>query len=1309
MVRFIALKIQGIRSVGDKPHVINFLDPLTLIQGENGTGKTTLIEALNYVTTGALPSGKMQAFIHNNRVAQKQRVDALVQLEFENVYGQMCTITKRMSSNIKGDKCTTKSDDFTMSILDRNGKEYSISSKVVDFNREVLKHLGVSKAILENVIFCHQEESCWPLGEPKELKTRFDEIFEVTKYVKAMENFKKLSREYESSVKTIEIELPYLETQMSEFLKFQSEFNNYKKIKNDLVMGIESVENENKRLQENLVDVRQERKVIEDSEKEFIDLNAKKVMLIKQIESTSTVEVYDGVKENLLKEIEELSSYSDQNSIEDIRSKLLSDIGNAEAEISRNKELREEIEECKKDWDDNMKKLEDLKAEKDSIWYRVVVENNICKKYEGNTSECLHSLKFHWNAECDQFKNSKEKILKESQENYSKNQFKFMEVRNLLDQITTTMASKKLELENNRNDLELFKKSQEEIVEVTFQLNEKKKELDSIDQEEINKIDEAKRNKRSIEDTIEILNALNNTLEIQSQKENEFDLESSKSNGFFNNILGPQFIYGKLYTNLKEKITICEDQIKSKQKMRENVTITLNDLGKYTAAHEAIIKKYDEESKEYKNRLQELILDDVNIIEQITVTENSIIEIRKKIGLIEGYKNVYEIWLEESKACNACPLCKSKFTSHDSISSFEEELNNKINHSPNELENLKKLLYENENILKVLKEADEISKKYNNLQICEIPKEQEIVKERYNERIKYLEEMELIENDLDELNTRLDHMKKFESEAIKLDNLCNNFKEFDLQVKDAVKKACAAFFPNCISPLTFEEGHNIFSVKEKSSLLTRELENLKNFILHINNMNQKKNSLSQEIQILTNRRMGNLESIQKINSMEEKIYHLVAELESLNGKYEELVVQVPELEEKVNNNKIKIEEIEKELHEYEFKMSRKLVKLDSDIENLENKENNINNLEENLKSFQYDEYTKKTNEIETNIKYFEELKSNLNKELLLLERRKDFLVTKQCQLNSLNLKDELSELEKKIMVNEYDKKIKDAIIEKEKRINNEIAKTAVEISCMKGELKETEKRLTELNRSLNDSNYVHVEKKLKQKLIRKIILKKAIRDLNLCYKVLDNSILKFHEDKMNEINLTLSELWKKVYTGNDIECIKIKSKENSSAGDKRKSYDYAVVMIVDGNEIEMRDRCSAGQRMLASILIRIALCEVFCHQCPIIALDEPTTNLDVNKVENISEMLTDLVTFRMNGLPSKPKDDCCVEERINLEESWANSSRAKRNFSNFQLIVITHDMQLTHLLYRNFKPEYIYQFRKESDGTSKITAHKSIQ
>lgn len=56
-----------------------------------------------------------------------------------------------------------------------------ISTKCAEMDVEIPQLLGVSKAVLENVIFCHQEDSYWPLAEPSTLKKKFDDIFEATK------------------------------------------------------------------------------------------------------------------------------------------------------------------------------------------------------------------------------------------------------------------------------------------------------------------------------------------------------------------------------------------------------------------------------------------------------------------------------------------------------------------------------------------------------------------------------------------------------------------------------------------------------------------------------------------------------------------------------------------------------------------------------------------------------------------------------------------------------------------------------------------------------------------------------------------------------------------------------------------------------------------------------------------------------------------------------------------------------------------------------------------------------------------------
>lgn len=66
-----------------------------------------------------------------------------------------------------------------------------------------------------------------------------------------------------------------------------------------------------------------------------------------------------------------------------------------------------------------------------------------------------------------------------------------------------------------------------------------------------------------------------------------------------------------------------------------------------------------------------------------------------------------------------------------------------------------------------------------------------------------------------------------------------------------------------------------------------------------------------------------------------------------------------------------------------------------------------------------------------------------------------------------------------------------------------------------------------------------------------------------------------------------------------------------------------VVMFKDTNEMDMRGRCSAGQKVLASIIIRLALAESFSLNCGVMALDEPTTNLDHDNIQALAASLNE--------------------------------------------------------------------------------------
>lgn len=120
-------------------------------------------------------------------------------------------------------------------------------------------------------------------------------------------------------------------------------------------------------------------------------------------------------------------------------------------------------------------------------------------------------------------------------------------------------------------------------------------------------------------------------------------------------------------------------------------------------------------------------------------------------------------------------------------------------------------------------------------------------------------------------------------------------------------------------------------------------------------------------------------------------------------------------------------------------------------------------------------------------------------------------------------------------------------------------------------------------------------------------------------------------------------MWLLVYQGKDIDAIEIESGSDlADTTTKVRSYNYRVVMKKGDVPLDMRGRCSAGQKVLAAIVIRLALAETFCLNCGILALDEPTTNLDDANKLGLATALARLII-----------------------------SRSKQQ--NFQLICITHD------------------------------------
>lgn len=202
------LSIRGVRSFGTAQRdeqVISFSTPITLILGENGCGKTTIIECLKYALIGELPPGssKGQSFVHDPKIFNVSESLAQVKLQVKNGSGDKITVCRSMKSSAAkratgGLKFETL--DSTINVV-LNGKHESISKRCADTNIEMAHVMGVPKAIINNVLFCHQEDSSWPLDEAKKLKERFDEIFGTTEYNKAIDKILKCRKAYEAKAK----------------------------------------------------------------------------------------------------------------------------------------------------------------------------------------------------------------------------------------------------------------------------------------------------------------------------------------------------------------------------------------------------------------------------------------------------------------------------------------------------------------------------------------------------------------------------------------------------------------------------------------------------------------------------------------------------------------------------------------------------------------------------------------------------------------------------------------------------------------------------------------------------------------------------------------------------------------------------------------------------------------------------------------------------------------------------------------------------------------------------------------------------
>lgn len=121
-------------------------------------------------------------------------------MSFDGTTGAKMVINRQLQLLVKKNTRQQKTLECTL-VATQNGERSALSSRVAEIDLLMPQNLGVSKAILDSVIFCHQDESLWPMSEPSALKKKFDEIFEALKYTKAIDNIKTLRKAQNEALK----------------------------------------------------------------------------------------------------------------------------------------------------------------------------------------------------------------------------------------------------------------------------------------------------------------------------------------------------------------------------------------------------------------------------------------------------------------------------------------------------------------------------------------------------------------------------------------------------------------------------------------------------------------------------------------------------------------------------------------------------------------------------------------------------------------------------------------------------------------------------------------------------------------------------------------------------------------------------------------------------------------------------------------------------------------------------------------------------------------------------------------------------
>lgn len=1297
------LSIQGIRSFDSNDReTIEFGAPLTLIVGMNGSGKTTIIECLKYATTGDLPpNSKGGVFVHDPKITGEKDIRAQVKLAFTSANGINMIVTRNIQLLAKKTTNTFKTLEGQLVAINKSGERTTLSTKSVELDTQVPLYMGVPKAILDYVIFCHQEDSLWPLSEPSNLKKKFDEIFQAMKFTKAIDNLKTIRKDMVVDIKLL--------TQSVEHLKIDKDRSRTTKMKiHQLEAKIDEYQSEVNLIEDQLNKVTRESDKLFKTNQDFQNIlsNAENLrnlhsVTLNEIDRLShSIDIVDIPSAELNSMLENFAEVLEKKEIliNQYEDKLFSIKSKQETLNSSREALIRKEAELTSQKNTYLQLIEKLNGSVDQFRskYNITFDKTISQTNTNNNyfALCLNTLEQHFEDLTIQLKDLKKtnnlELAKLEDELKAKQYSETAQIQNLqysnqdLYKLRQQVLSLSKDIENtttleeelnqaNHNLKEYNKQlttweKDEPVSVIASQISKKNNELLSVEREVEGLQDKIlKANQQT--DLFAKLAVIKKTLEEKKLMLSNLttDLKNSLGLKGFSLILSADIDieFKKVFINLQRDIALSNKELTVAQKEYTENSFRLSTL-------ENDLKQNLENKATLINHLKRNLPEDCSIEDYSDILLEAELSYKTALENLKMHQTTLEFnkkALEIADRENCCYLCSRKFETDEFKSKLLSELRQKTDSKfemtlKETVEEEKKFLNELRYLEKDIISLNNLSKKIKEFEELKLNTSESVIKSR--------EKLSRVEKKNNNLKESRDYGEKILSRKIEryLD-VSKEVTELTSECGDISKK---------LEGYSGENGkiETIDELQEMQKSKNDFMRKLRNDINNLQETRERKTKEHNNILSQINETKMHIKDMEKsiistknlqidINNKNKEIESITLRVEKLSTEVKELTAERKDIEQLLNKKK---EEFQNSID----LISDRLERVKNDYDSFKVDYTHIQKFQEhgsNQLDSCHKEIMKIEREIRENQESIEELLKMLTEQKEKLRDSKNEKRTLKDNLELLHLKDKLKEIENQIeKLDIKNAEIQRDIYKEESvRLRSLYEKLSADNAGKLGEMRQLQNQINSLSSQLT-SEYKDIDERYHKEWVKLQANIFVTDDIDTYSKALDSAIMRYHSLKMEDINRIIDELWKRTYSGTDIDTIKIRSDEVKSSV-RSKSYNYRVVMFKQDAELDMRGRCSAGQKVLASIIIRLALAETFGINCGVIALDEPTTNLDEENIESLARSLNNIIQFR-------------------------------RQQKNFQLIVITHDENfLSHMNAIQFT-DHFFKVKRDDRQKSQI-------